>query len=155
MGQYAAIGMKRDASLVVSCGRVVVLSCLMAIVAGCGGGSGPGKPKTVAVSGKVTYKGAPVPGGTITFAPQGGAGKRAGSGPIQTDGSFVISSYDPRDGVEPGDYKVVIDPPPPNPDTKAADTKVVIPEKYKSVTSTPLTEKIDSAKSGLEIKLED
>jgi hypothetical protein len=59
------------------------------------------------VSGTVTYKGAPLPKGQITFAPASGSGQGA-SGKIE-NGAFTLSTLNPGDGVLPGDYKVSID----------------------------------------------
>jgi hypothetical protein len=73
------------------------------LLAGCSGVSGP--PRTN-VSGNVTYKGAPVAQGTITFMP-------AGSAPDAAPGSAAIKdgSYDTRQGAgpSPGPVRVRIE----------------------------------------------
>ena len=69
---------------------------------GCGGS------KLSPVEGVVLLDGKPVAGATIQFVPQG-SGKDA-TGETDKDGQFVMSTFQPRDGVVPGTYKVVISP---------------------------------------------
>ena len=70
---------------------------------GCGS-DGLGKRYTV--SGKVTYKGAAVPSGTITFIPEDSKGKPA-VGTI-ADGSYSLTTLSPGDGAFPGKYQVSV-----------------------------------------------
>lgn len=67
--------------------------CGMLMTAGCGGGKGE-------VSGKVSYKGKPVLGGTVSFAPEKGGVMRS---PIEEDGSFKISN------IPPGKTKIMVE----------------------------------------------
>jgi hypothetical protein len=87
--------------------RVLAL-CLSAtlggLVLGCGDGE-DAHPATVPVQGKVTYKGEPVPKGTITFQPDGG---RPAVGEIQPDGTYQLSTFGDKDGAIPGPHKVMI-----------------------------------------------
>src|SRR4051812_49598476 len=76
-------------------GRLAVLAAVVATLAGCGGGGK--KLPVVMLSGKVTFKGQPVPAGFITF--------QADQGPVKSaeirDGVYDTSkSADP--GVIPG-----------------------------------------------------
>jgi hypothetical protein len=76
-------------------GRLMVLAVVAALAAGCGGGGK--KLPAVMVSGKVTFKGQPVPAGFITF--------QAEQGPVRSaeikDGVYdTAKSADP--GVIPG-----------------------------------------------------
>lgn len=67
--------------------------------------------KRYAVSGKVTYKGAPVAKGRINFIPaKAGVGVAAqgASGPI-VDGAYTLTTLSEGDGALPGDYKVSVD----------------------------------------------
>lgn len=61
--------------------RLLAITTALIWVAGCGG------PFTAAVSGRVTYKGNPLPGGTVTFIHPDG---RTGYATIQEDGSYNI-----------------------------------------------------------------
>jgi hypothetical protein len=60
------------------------------------------------VSGKVTYKGKPLPEGTIMFVPQSGF---AAAGTINPDGTFRLISGKPGDGAVIGRHKVAVIPP--------------------------------------------
>lgn len=124
--------------------RVTLLTCLAFQGAGCS--KGPPKPPMAPVNGKVTYKGQPIPGAIVTFAPTTADGRRSGTGTCNADGTFVISSIDFSDGVQPGEFKVTITPAPPSGDSKTGPAKSTIPEKYLTKETTPLSEKIDAAK---------
>lgn len=78
------------------------------VVLGCSGDDS-GLGRRYKVTGKVTYKGEPVPHGTVNFIPtkppppEG----RAASGPIK-DGYYSLSTTGNDDGALPGDYNVAI-----------------------------------------------
>jgi major membrane immunogen (membrane-anchored lipoprotein) len=80
----------------------------MVVVMGCGGDDS-GLDRRYKVTGKVTYNGANVPKGTVTFVPtkplppQG----RAASGEIK-DGYYSLSTAGNNDGALAGDYNVAI-----------------------------------------------
>ena len=80
----------------------------MVVVIGCGGDDS-GLGRRYKVTGKVTYKGEPVPHGTVNFMPikppppEG----RAASGEIK-DGYYSLSTAGDDDGALPGDYNVAI-----------------------------------------------
>jgi major membrane immunogen (membrane-anchored lipoprotein) len=80
----------------------------MVVIVGCGGDES-GLARRYKVSGKVTYKGAPLSHGTVTFVPtnppvpQG----RAASGQIK-DGVYSLSTTGNDDGALAGDYNVAI-----------------------------------------------
>jgi hypothetical protein len=81
---------------------------------------GCGSPKTTPVEGVVLLDGKPLAGASIQFVPQG-AGRDA-TGETDKSGQFVMSTFQPRDGVVPSSYKVVISPP----------TGIADPAQYKS-----------------------
>jgi len=78
------------------------------VVLGCGGDDS-GLGRRYKVSGKVTYKGEPVPKGTVNFLPtkppppEG----RAATGEIK-DGYYSLSTTGNNDGALSGDYNVAI-----------------------------------------------
>jgi hypothetical protein len=78
------------------------------VVLGCGGDDS-GLARRYKVTGKVTYKGASVPHGTVNFLPtkppppEG----RAATGEIK-DGFYSLSTTGNSDGALPGDYMVAI-----------------------------------------------
>jgi major membrane immunogen (membrane-anchored lipoprotein) len=78
------------------------------LVLGCGSDES-GLAQRYSVSGKVTYKGEPVPKGGVTFEPvkpAPPAGRHA-SGTIE-NGYYTLTTSTKDDGALPGDYKVVI-----------------------------------------------
>jgi hypothetical protein len=129
----------------------VAASFALAVLLGCGGGSSTKIP----LNGKVTYKNAPVTGGTITLIPASGTGapfpitiKADGSfetgdapvGPmkvtIDTDSVTTATPYTMPPGMQmPKDSKL----PEPSKDTSNQTKKVAIPPKYKSAATSPLT----------------
>jgi hypothetical protein len=78
---------------------------LVGLVAGCGDSSG--FETRYKVSGTVTYKGAPVAKGKISFSPVKGEGRGA-TGQIE-NGSYTLTSVEPGDGALPGSYLVSVD----------------------------------------------
>ena len=81
--------------------RSVVLLVFVVVLMGCGDGSG-----TVPVKGKILLDGAPLPGASISFVPQG-TGRQA-TGTTDDRGFFTLSTIDPKDGAMPGKYKVIL-----------------------------------------------
>jgi hypothetical protein len=70
-------------------------------------GLGCGKQADLApTAGVVHLEGAPMTSGKVLFTPLG-PGKPA-AGDIQSDGSFVLSTYDMNDGAKPGRHRVTI-----------------------------------------------
>jgi hypothetical protein len=63
-------------------GRRVAALALLLAAGGCGG------PRLVKVTGKLTYKGEPVPSTLVTFQPDGGS--RASKGVTDDDGHFTL-----------------------------------------------------------------
>ena len=63
---------------------------------GCGSSSGTLAP-LITVKGKVTYKGQPVTKGVVEFEPEGYG--RPAKGQLQSDGTFELTTFKPRDGV--------------------------------------------------------
>jgi hypothetical protein len=81
---------------------VLVLAGTFALSTGCDNG-----PEVAPVHGHVSYMGAPVRTGTVTFYPtQGG---RPAVGSIKADGSYTLSRKVPGDGVAVGEYNVTLE----------------------------------------------
>ncbi|QDU89250.1 hypothetical protein Pla175_26370 [Pirellulimonas nuda] len=74
---------------------------LILVAAGCGSS----RRGLVEVSGIVTLDGAPVTSGKIEFYPPSG---RPSAGEIDGEGRYRLTTYEPGDGVLPGEYKVTI-----------------------------------------------
>ena len=91
---------------------------------GCGNKNG--LSGLVPAKGVVTYKGSPVEGATLLFVPAGTASseQRSASATTEADGTFVVMTLQPKDGIFPGQYKVVI--------TKLVPDKVYTEEELKA-----------------------
>jgi hypothetical protein len=81
----------------------LALGLLVLSATGC---SGPDSPIPMSqVSGTVTYRGAPLTKGTISFMPV--TGTNTSTGEI-ANGKYSLSTFTKGDGVPPGEYKVAI-----------------------------------------------
>lgn len=80
----------------------VAASTLVLTAWGCGDGLKARYP----VSGKVTYKGQPVPTGTVTFAPLDGEGEGAFGDLVE--GSYTLTTHTTGDGAVPGRYRLSV-----------------------------------------------
>jgi hypothetical protein len=139
------------------------VSCLVVAVvaAGCGG------TKTSPVEGVVLLDGKPLADASIQFVPQGTG--RDATGQTNQNGEFAMSTFQPRDGVLPGTYKIVITPPLGAVDTtqygssddamaaaskaKKAPAGPAFPQKYMRADQTPLTQEVPvQGKLRLELK---
>jgi hypothetical protein len=108
------------------------------------------------VSGTVTHKGKPVSPGVIQFYPEGGP---MAFGGLDKDGRFTLTTKNPGDGALAGTHRVCVLPfipgagdtgpgkPPIDYDPKN------IPEKYRSVDTTPLKVEVLAGKR-IEVVLE-
>src|SRR5262245_39083868 len=124
------------------CGLLALL-----LLTGCGS-SGPAR-----VRGVVKLDGEPVAGAAVTFVAQDPGGRHA-YGSTNENGEFELSTTKPGDGVLPGKYKVVIQPPgegggsTPFDDTDKPPAKPKalsgprIPVKYTVPAQTPLTQDV-------------
>ncbi len=134
--------------------RLVGCSTLALGLVGCGGGGGE---MTVApASGKMTFNGGPVTGGSITLAPVGGgkgpAGKPA-SGAIQNDGTFKLSTYGTNDGAVIGKHKVSFSAPAGETTTRPDGHSVQSPSPFEGLSvKTPEVE-VKSGNNDLQIEL--
>ncbi len=87
-----------------------LLGILILAFPGCGGGSG--ELQLAPVKGKVIYNGQPVTSGSIHFRPIAVSGAKEGtqgkpaSGQIQSDGTFVLTTFRQGDGAIVGKHEV-------------------------------------------------
>ena len=91
----------------------LALAALLALgLAGCGGNRYPVEGKVVWTDGT---EASDLAGGTVVF--ESADGTTSANGEIREDGSFRMHTLKPGDGVAPGEYRVVVTPPPaPKPD---------------------------------------
>jgi len=91
----------------------VAMSCLVLATVFAMGCSKTDRPKTIRVSGKVTFAGEPPENpGALFFAPlevEAGYPRRGGRALFDTDGEFAATSFDDGDGLVPGTYKVRVE----------------------------------------------
>ena len=91
----------------------------------------------VPVKGKVTYKGKPVPNGTINFMPDAG---RSAYGEIQPDGTYSLMAI-------PATHKVVVmalaDTSNRLPEERSPLPAPIVPNKYTHISTTDLTAKVE------------
>lgn len=140
-------------------GFVLVAALLTIVSCGCGSDA----PKTVPVTGKVTYNGQPVTSGTIMLVPQDSG--YGATGQIQKDGTFELTSFKPGDGAAPGNYSVTVQVFPemgagaPAVGLPGAEfgegKKPPIPMHYMDPATTTLRAIINDGETELDLKLED
>jgi hypothetical protein len=102
-----------------------------ALPTGCGTNKGqPAPPQLVPVSGRVVYKGKPVPMVGISFIPEEAKGVRGfqASGGTKADGTFTLQTHPYGPGAAPGRYTV----------TLASEARGQFPEKYGDFSQSPL-----------------
>jgi hypothetical protein len=86
-----------------------LLGVFCLLPAGCGS---PKYPRTVSISGKVTWQGKPLTAGSVAFIPANAGGSqpsRSAGGEIGPDGVYRLSSFRSGDGVMPGQYRVTVE----------------------------------------------
>ena len=81
-------------------GRLAALGLVLVLAAGCGG------PRFVKVTGKVLYKGQPVPSTQVRFMPDNG--ERPSNGLTDDDGNFHLRNSRTQEGAPPGGYTVFL-----------------------------------------------
>ena len=119
--------------------------------------AGCGRARTSSVEGVVLLDGKPLVGAAVQFVAQG----KGHDATAETDknGRFVMSTFEPKDGMLPGSYKVVISPPLGTADTTnygSADdamsaamkkpakkeSEKPFPQQYTRLDQTPLTQDV-------------
>jgi hypothetical protein len=145
-------------------GIVVFLSGSALFFAGC---SGSGVAGTVPVSGKVTYKGQPVGGATVSFIGEAG-GSRGAVAVSEADGTYKLRTLE-TEGALPGKYTVTVTktesaasttlptmeemakssgkPPP--------EAKELLPAKYGDPAQTPLKFEVKAGSNNIDLPLTD
>jgi len=136
----------------------------MLLAPGCGGDG----PEMFPVRGVVTYKGEPLSRGIVTYLPEGSGAGRPANGPIQADGTFVMTTQSRDDGVMRGAYHIIIhsyveDPNRPQTreeieaqGSRTPKMRSVVPEKYAGPETSPLKDTVDEKHSGfMKIELAD
>jgi hypothetical protein len=107
------------------------------------------------VNGEVKFKdgssAGALAGYSVSFAAEGG--KVSGSGEVQADGTFKITTYTTDDGAVLGKHRVAISPPL-SPDPDKTPPRPVIPAKYFDYATSGLTTEIKTGKNDVELEVE-
>jgi hypothetical protein len=125
-----------------------LLSCSLIGMLGCGG-------KTAPVKGQMKLK----DGGDVSqlaryivqFEPEGG--RTSGTGEIQPDGTFQITTFAPNDGALPGKHRVAVSPPQ-SPDPDKPPPKPAIARKYFDFSTSGLSVEIKPGKNDVVLELD-
>ncbi len=145
-----SVGLPRGRNAIVS--SIAVFGILCVTIIGCGSGELT-YPPPVAVSGKVALQGQPLTGGTIHFSPVDPKKTLPGSGQIQSDGSFKVTTKKPDDGLVPGQYNVFFDPAV-SADSSTKGAASTFPGKYLAPTTSQISQTIDKPTSTIQIILQ-
>jgi hypothetical protein len=124
-----------------------IFICL--IVLGCN----DGRPKRVAVSGKVTIDGQPLKIGTVQFYSQTAKG-RPSMGKIESDGTFSLYTFEQKDGIPLGAFDVSVTSKQ-SLSKGLADERYMcnIPPKYEDIKTSGIVKKIEGAMNDMTIEL--
>jgi hypothetical protein len=129
-------------NLVLIIRSLLFFAMLAALLIGC---SKSGGLKTAPVAGKVTFKGKPLPNGTVMFVPGEGP---AATGEIDKDGNYRLSTYGNGDGAVLGSHKVSI--------TALAEIGTGLPEQRNPTPPSLLPAKyLSHETSGLTVEVKD
>ncbi|QDT66518.1 carboxypeptidase regulatory-like domain-containing protein [Calycomorphotria hydatis] len=103
----------------------------------CGCGSGTDFPPTAKVIGVLTFQGSPVVNANVMFIPASG---RPASGTTDSEGKFKLSTFVEHDGALVGTHRVTVGKVAPyDPEKPYEERPSLLPERYASVATTPLT----------------
>ena len=137
-------------------GQLVITVVMLAALGCSGGGEG-----LAVVKGKITYRGKPVPNGTINFLPDD-SNKPSATGEIQPDGSYALQTFlqnRPSDGAVIGKHKVVIvameDMASRLPEERIPLPPPIVPIKYTSPATSDLTAEVEDKENTINFDLQD
>lgn len=105
------------------------------------------RPSRVPVSGKVLIDGEPLKYGTVVFVPEAG---RQSTGPIDENGAFALTCYEPNDGALVGKHRVEILA---SEAISNTSLKWHAPKKYSDRKTSELVQQVDGSMDSVEITL--
>lgn len=85
----------------------LLLVVLVGLV-GCGRAANDGRPNRVPTTVKITHRGTPVEGATVTLVPQEQGSAVAAFGRTDASGTATLGSFGAGDGAVPGPYHVTV-----------------------------------------------
>ena len=119
----------RSSSLIA---QLAILGIASLLLTGCGGNL----PKTIKVSGRVTFDGhnPPAPGKVyfLPIEPAAGFPSRPANGDYDRDGYFKATTFEPGDGLMPAKYLISIESWDAPPNMSGNPGKSFVPKKYQS-----------------------
>jgi hypothetical protein len=131
------------------------LAIVVIFLVGCGS---DGLPDMVPIRGEVYYNGEPLADGFVVYLPKKVGEGRQATGPIQPDGSFVLTTQQGGDGAMHGAYDVVIyeDTAPAGEYSTREEYEAAmkrkraskVPQKYSSQHTSGLSDTVDDNHSG-------
>ena len=131
-------------------------------LAGCGGVAG--RPPLGRVSGNVTYNGQPVTSGSVIFTPsKGDSGGHVATGPIGSDGSYSLTTFDTGDGAVIGQHVVTVEarekmsgsPKDKQGRITYKPSKMAVPDKYTNPAKTPFRYTVEPSGNTINLELKD
>lgn len=132
---------------------ICLFAFTMLVFAGCGSGGLP----QADVSGKVTFRGNPIPNVLVSFTPERGPGA---SGKTDAEGNYSLSTSKPGDGAVIGQHTVTVSQPQQGmilekgkPPRMAPPPKMVIPPKFASTESSGLTASVKAGDNSIDFEL--
>ena len=121
-------------------------------------GCSDGTPQTVPVSGRVTFDGQPPPGpGTVYFLPQQAAEgfpSRPATGDFDQQGFYEAKTFDPGDGLMPGQYTMHVECWQTPPNMEGKPVKSFVPGKYQSAQTSGFEVEITTDMRSKEVNLD-
>jgi hypothetical protein len=134
--------------------HLAVIALIGLLSSGCGSGS----PRTVRVSGRVTFDGqAPPAPGTVYFLPQEAAEgfpSRPATGEFDKDGYYKAKTFDPGDGLMPGKYTMHVECWQTPPNMEGKPVKSFVPSKYQSAETSGFQVEITTEMRSQEVNLD-
>jgi hypothetical protein len=119
-----------------------VTTALLSTVVGCGGAAPKSRLPVFKVSGKVIYKGQPVPDADVTFFCA--EKERSAFGRTDSNGQFRLTTFGPNDGAVAGKHVVMVVKQEAAPPTNAApiDSTDYVPPGYETTPPPPPPKKL-------------
>lgn len=117
----------------------VLISCALT-------GCGDGRPERVPVSGRVMLDGKPLTRGYIRVVP---SEARSSGGPIDSNGRFVLGTYEPDDGCVVGTHRVEVC----SNEPRGGDLFWYAPKKYANIETSEITVTIAEPTTDLQVDI--
>jgi hypothetical protein len=134
--------------------RIALIGIAPVLLAGCGGNL----PKTIKVSGRVTFDGhsPPAPGKVyfLPIEPAAGFPSRPAKGDYDQEGYFRATTFEPGDGLMPAKYLISIESWEAPPNMSGNPGKSFVPKKYQSPQTSEFKLDITTKTKPQDIKLD-